>query len=153
MWISQRSHSESCWKRSFVLLGIFGVGVVFFLLLLFLSHPVMLMANHCSGEGGTSCIFARGFEKCSVAWKGSLRNCSGTCCWCVESATRTAGWWEQVGALWKPKIKTGKQGATASQGGRNGARQTFESVSAAETSPGPFMPLAVGTDTTCNIRL
>lgn len=52
-----------------------------------------------------------------------------------------------------PRSKLEREVATASRGGRNGARQTSDSVSAVENSPGPFMPLAVGTDTTCNIRL
>lgn len=70
------------------------------------------------GRGGISCIFARGFENAVLLWKvldptrlSSSRYVTGTCygsrC-CVESATRTKGWWEEVGALWNPKIKTGK---------------------------------------------
>lgn len=117
--------------------------------------------------GGTSCILhvasknAVLFGKVLCKGSGCLdpthlsssRYVTGTCC-CVTSlphVQRAGG--RRLVPCGNPRSKLESEGATAGQGRRNSARQTFESVSAAKTSPGPFMPLAVGTDTTCNTRL
>lgn len=133
----------------------------------FLNHAVLLMADHCSGEGALLaflCVASKNavlFGKVLCKGSGCLdpthlsssRYVTGTCC-CVTSlphVQRAGG--RRLVPCGNPRSKLESEGATAGQGRRNSARQTFESVSAAKTSPGPFMPLAVGTDTTCNTRL
>lgn len=121
---------------------LWGGGALLAFLCVALKNAVLLGKVLCEGAG---CI--------DPTHLSSSRYVIGTCC-CVTSLPHV----QQAGGrrlvpCGNPRSKLESEGATAGQGRRNSARQTFESVSAAETSPGPFMPLAVGTDTTCNIRL
>lgn len=113
-----------------------GRGALLAFLCVALKNAALLGKVLCEGAG---CIDPTNLS--------SSRYVTGTCC-CVMSLPHV----QQAGGrrlvpCGNPRSKLESEGAAAGQGRRNSARPTFESVSAAKTSPGPFMPPAVGTDT------